>query len=147
MFNGKNVLLVLLGFIFVLVSGCATTARKPSLEAQGLKNQVMVLETRLKEKDQEIYDLKESQGRANEDKESVSKPVVHRKIDLMAYSRPTPKTIQAALKRANFYKGNIDGKIGKNTVEAIKEFQRSNKLHVDGKVGKRTWELLKAYAN
>lgn len=147
MFRGKGVLFLICGFVFVLISGCATTGEKSGLEAQGLKNKVAVLETRLKEKDQEIYDLKEAQNKASEEKEAVVKNASVEKVDLKHKIRSTPKAIQIALKNANFYKGNINGKMGKSTIEAIKEFQKANNLHVDGKVGKKTWELLKAYVN
>jgi murein L,D-transpeptidase YcbB/YkuD len=147
MFKGKGVLLLILGFVFLSISGCATTGRKPSLESQGLKNQITVLETRLKEKDQEIYDLKENLNKSNEEKVAVTKAVSVEKTDLKKKIKLTPKAIQTALKNAGLYKGDIDGKIGKNTEEAIKEFQKANNLHVDGKVGKKTWDLLKAHVN
>ncbi len=147
MFRVKGVIFLICGFVFVLISGCATTGRKPGLEAQGLKNQVAVLETSLKEKDQEIYDLKEALNKASEEKEAAAKSVSVEKTNLQHKISPTPKAIQTALKNANFYKGNIDGKIGKNTEEAIKDFQKANNLYADGKVGKKTWELLKAHVN
>lgn len=52
------------------------------------------------------------------------------------------KQIQIALQKAGFYKGKIDGKIGPQTKEAIKAFQKANGLASDGIVGKRTWEKL-----
>ncbi|MFH1397877.1 MAG: peptidoglycan-binding protein [Candidatus Omnitrophota bacterium] len=147
MLRVKGVMFLICGFILVLISGCATMGRKPGLESQGLKNQIRVLETRLKEKDQEIYDLKEALNKASAEKEVAVKSFSIEKADLKIKIRPTPKAIQTALKNANFYNGNIDGKIGKNTVEAIKNFQKANNLHADGKVGKKTWELLKAHVN
>jgi len=56
-----------------------------------------------------------------------------------------PENIQKALKNAGFYTGEIDGKIGPKTIEAIKEFQEKNNLKVDGKVGPKTWERLREY--
>jgi peptidoglycan hydrolase-like protein with peptidoglycan-binding domain len=41
------------------------------------------------------------------------------------------------------YSGEVDGRIGPKTKEAIKEFQSKNKLAADGKVGPKTWALLK----
>ncbi|MFY9402151.1 MAG: peptidoglycan-binding domain-containing protein, partial [Candidatus Omnitrophota bacterium] len=41
--------------------------------------------------------------------------------------------------------GKIDGRMGKQTREAIRSFQRANNLVVDGKVGKKTWEILRGY--
>lgn len=55
------------------------------------------------------------------------------------------KAIQLALRNANLYTGEIDGKIGPLTKEAIKKFQISKSLKPDGVVGPKTWEELKAY--
>lgn len=55
------------------------------------------------------------------------------------------KEIQTALKAANFYDGNIDGKIGPKTKKAIIEFQRAKGLKPDGKVGPKTWSELEKY--
>ncbi len=55
------------------------------------------------------------------------------------------KAIQLALRNANFYSGELDGKIGPRTKEAVKKFQVSKNLTADGIVGARTWTELKAY--
>jgi len=55
------------------------------------------------------------------------------------------KQIQIALQKANFYKGKIDGKIGPQTKEAIKAFQKAKGLKTDGAVGAQTWTELKKY--
>jgi len=57
----------------------------------------------------------------------------------------TKKDIQLALKNAGFYNGQIDGKIGKKTKKAIREFQKANGLKADGKVGLKTKDLLSRY--
>jgi len=57
----------------------------------------------------------------------------------------THKDIQLALKNAGFYNGHIDGKIGKSTKKAIREFQKANGLKADGVVGKETKEKLAGY--
>lgn len=46
--------------------------------------------------------------------------------------------LQQMLKLAGFDPGEIDGKFGKRTRAAVKEFQKANGLKVDGKVGVRT---------
>lgn len=56
--------------------------------------------------------------------------------------KPTSQQIQQALKNGGFYTGNVDGKIGPMTKEAIEEFQKANNLEADGKVGPKTWALL-----
>lgn len=50
--------------------------------------------------------------------------------------------IQTKLKRWGYYKGNIDGIYGSQTLEAVKYFQRKNGLVVDGIAGKRTLEAM-----
>ena len=55
------------------------------------------------------------------------------------------KQIQIALQKAGFYKGKIDGKIGPQTKEAIKAFQKAKGLKVDGAVGAQTWAELNKY--
>lgn len=50
--------------------------------------------------------------------------------------------IQTKLKRWGYYKGNIDGIYGSQTVEAVKYFQRKNNLAVDGIAGKNTLEAM-----
>jgi hypothetical protein len=59
---------------------------------------------------------------------------------------PVPaRTVQAALKEAGFYRGNIDGKVGPQTVSAITAFQRSQGIKPDGIVGRVTWQHLQAF--
>ncbi|MCM8794528.1 MAG: peptidoglycan-binding protein [Candidatus Omnitrophica bacterium] len=53
--------------------------------------------------------------------------------------------IQTALRRAGYYDGPIDGKVGRKTTKAIKEFQRAHGLKADGKVGPKTWAALSQY--
>lgn len=65
--------------------------------------------------------------------------------EVMGYrlrSKNRTKQIQTALKKAGFYKGDIDGKLGPQTKKAIKAFQKSKGLYPDGVVGVRTWEEL-----
>lgn len=80
----------------------------------------------------------------------VTQPVVSAaKLEVPApeFSKPTDTEVQTALKNANFYAGQIDGKIGPKTKQAIEEFQKANNLKPDGKVGPKTWALLNAHLN
>lgn len=52
------------------------------------------------------------------------------------------KQIQKRLKELGYYKGNIDGIIGPQSLRAIKNFQRDYGLVVDGIVGKNTLKAL-----
>jgi D-alanyl-D-alanine carboxypeptidase (penicillin-binding protein 5/6) len=55
------------------------------------------------------------------------------------------KEIQTALKRAGFYKGVIDGKMGSATRRALCEFQRKKGLKPDGIAGPATLKALAKY--
>ena len=77
---------------------------------------------------------------------------IERKIDVhdevLGYRLKTlnrTKQIQMALKKAGFYKGEIDGKIGHQTRVAIQSFQKAKGLDPDGIVGPKTWEELSKY--
>jgi peptidoglycan hydrolase-like protein with peptidoglycan-binding domain len=60
---------------------------------------------------------------------------------------PNATEIQTALKKAGIFKGEIDGKIGPETKEAIRKFQQANGITPDGVVGSKTWALLSKYIN
>lgn len=53
--------------------------------------------------------------------------------------------IQKALKKAGYYDGKLDGKIGPATRDAIRAFQKDNGLGADGVCGRQTWAKLKVY--
>lgn len=133
-----------MAFCFIVVmaisfSGCATFGKKKDLEIQGLKNQVTGLESQLQNKDQEINTLKEELDRAAQEKNNLSQ----NKGIFEAKSRPNNKQIQLALRNAGYNPGKVDGRIGRQTREAIRAFQRANNITVNGKVDKQTWEVLR----
>jgi peptidoglycan hydrolase-like protein with peptidoglycan-binding domain len=124
--------------IFVL-SGCAMMNKNDALSNQGLRNKVSVLEAQLKEKDDEINSLKDASAKSSEELNlNISKVSG-------AILQAEPKQIQTALKNSGYYQGAVDGKLGKKTRKAVREFQKANNLPVDGRVGKNTWEVLKQY--
>jgi len=61
----------------------------------------------------------------------------------MTSELPDEMSIQKALKNLGLYQGELDGKVGPKTREAVREFQKQNNLVADGKVGSKTWSLLK----
>jgi len=123
----------------LVVSGCAMMNKSDALSNQELRNKVSALETQLKEKEDEINSLKDASLKGSEEVN----------LNVSAASEVSalgnPEQIQTALKNAGYYQGAIDGKLGKKTRRAVREFQKANNLSVDGKVGKKTWEALKAY--
>lgn len=136
----KRLMFFLLLVIFTIpLSGCATTRKQNDLEIQGLRNQISALENQLSAKDEEINNLRQSTI-AKEERTVQTKK---RKVIAEVKSRPKVKQIQIALRNAGYEPGSVDGKMGKQTRDAIKAFQRANNLSVDGKVGKDTWLLLR----
>ena len=125
--------------IFVL-NGCAMMNKNEALSNQGLRNKVLALETQLKEKDDEINSLREASVKSGED--------INASVIKVGEANPQAdiKQIQAALKNAGYYQGTVDGKMGKKTRKAVREFQQANNLSVDGRVGKHTWMVLKEYS-
>lgn len=138
-------------YIFLIflasLTGCATTNKQSELEMQGLRNQISVLETQVEAKDEEISNLRDALTKTTEEKVFLAKETsaVKRKAAGEVKSRPSVKQIQLALESAGYNPGAIDGRMGKQTREAIRSFQRANNLAVDGRVGKQTWNLLKEY--
>ncbi len=70
----------------------------------------------------------------------VARPKEEKKISMKRI-----KEIQRALKNAGYDPGPIDGKMGKLTRGAIKEFQKDNGLPETGEVDEVTWGLLKEW--
>ena len=52
------------------------------------------------------------------------------------------RTIQEKLKRWGYYKGNVDGIYGSQTLAAVKLFQKKNGLTVDGIAGDKTLKAM-----
>lgn len=127
----------------IFLSGCVSVVRKhDDLEVQGLKNQVSALHQQIQYKDDEINSLKNSQNTLSAVDRLNFAGTGEKHVAREVKSRPNAKQIQVCLKNAGYYSGAIDGKIGRQTREAIREFQKANNLKVDGKVGKKTWKLL-----
>ncbi|MFC1645585.1 peptidoglycan-binding protein [Candidatus Omnitrophota bacterium] len=80
-----------------------------------------------------------------EDEEIEELEIMSIEVDTSSSIAPTPKQVQIALKNSGYYKGEIDGKIGPMSKEAIINFQRDNGLSVDGKVGPKTWSKLRKH--
>ncbi len=133
-------------FVFLIsLTGCATSRKQKDLQVQGLKNQISALEAQIQSKDEEISGLRDALIKAREEKTEVTKKTGKKRVIGEVKSRPNVKEIQIALQNAGYNPGSIDGRMGKQTKDAIKAFQKANNLGEDGKVGKKTWDLLKEY--
>lgn len=138
-----KLLTVLLMVLFCY--GCATAGKDQFLQLKQCQARVASLENELREKDGQIEsldeDLREMEMKSYR-KSSGSVSAERRSGEIPTGSATD---VQKALKRAGYYQGSIDGKIGPRTMEAIRKFQRDSALNVDGKVGPKTWSLLKQY--
>ena len=133
------------GVVFImLLTGCVTTQRGQGIQTQELQTRVNYLELELKRKNQEINRLESELEKA----QYVTLNPNDQKIRYKENKRPQEipiKQVQLSLKKAGFYKGDIDGKQGLRTKEAIRAFQKAQGLKVDGVVGKATWQALSRY--
>ena len=129
----KRVMFLVFGFVGILsLSGCATTR---SSSTATLENRVQVLETKVGTLETNLAST--PQGSVSMSETSAGSSVSCEKL--------TNKQIQKALKNAGYYDGNIDGKMGRKTKTAIKEFQKNNGLKADGVAGRNTKEKLLKY--
>ena len=129
------------GLLCLFLAGCATTGRRSDNEA--LRNQVITLEQQLQQKDAEIDSLRKALSRTTEEKFNAMRG----ERSGGSVGVPSVKQIQVALRNAGYDPGPADGRMGKNTRSAIRQFQKDNNLSSDGKVGRRTWSLLEPYLN
>lgn len=121
MLKNKSWLLIPL---FIFTAGCTTSPRKA-------------------ETPQSMSTTYESAS--GSEKQELSTEATAPATENTAPDKPSKKDIQASLKNAGFYSGNIDGKVGPKTKKGIENFQAANNLKVDGKVGPNTWDKLKTY--
>ena len=137
------IMISIMVFAIMAVSGCNTIPKKIRAEVQGLNTRVDTLESRVEgvEGKQAKIDMSAA--------ESARKPEGRLKVapsSRRGTSKASITEIQTALKNANFYYGKIDGVKGKKTKRAIREFQKANGLNPDGVVGAKTWNLLSRYS-
>jgi hypothetical protein len=129
--------MILSVFLVFALAGCTTGSKKQtthSLPVVSEKSQ-KAYQQELYSKDYDGNDMRSSDSYEKQAKKNYSEPA----IEL------NPKQIQRALKKTGFYKGEIDGKIGSKTKEALIKFQKARGLKADGVVGKKTNEELRKY--
>ena len=131
----------------VLTAGCASTkARKAVDSPSDPQAQITQLQGELAAKDQQIQEL---QYQLQSSQTSIQSPsnFSGAKTSTSSYIRVSGvsvEDVQKALMQAGFDPGPVDGRIGKKTKSAIKEFQRRHHLTADGIVGERTWSYLRS---
>ena len=138
---------IVAGILFIiLLRGCVTTQEGQGIQAQELQTRVNYLELELKRKIQEINRLESELEKTQYVTLSSDDQKIEYKESETQQKIPI-KQVQMALKKAGFYKGDIDGKQGPRTKEAIRAFQKARGLKVDGVVGKTTWQALSKYSD
>jgi len=120
---------VALSVLVLLAAGCATGTKKQTIKSQHTYQQ---------ETPALNYDYGKSFS--SELNEQTAK-----KLSVDSGAQLSVKQIQRALKNAGFYQGQIDGKIGSKTKEAVVKFQKAKGLKADGIVGKRTIAEMRKY--
>lgn len=150
---GKATRLTMLAVMIGLIafSGCAS--RKTGKKVDTMQAQVNAMTDELVRLDQSLQDtraalqLQETRGGVSE-----SGSVSSGEGATVGGMYRTPSgfeipsvNIQKALKKAGYYNGAIDGKVGPGTRDAIASFQKDNGLTADGVCGRGTWAKLKSY--
>ena len=127
--------------------GCATP-RSAELSNQELQGRVLHLENLAQQRDQELAQLREDVDAERQARQALEQPAggagaaTHAATDRM-----TLRDVQTALKRAGFDPGPADGKMGKQTRQALRNFQQAQGLAADGRIGPQTMVKLKPYLN
>jgi murein L,D-transpeptidase YcbB/YkuD len=127
------------------LAGCATPGKDTlNIGTQQLEMRIRELEKDARQKDSKMRELESKLESFERGPDSNYGADIYpeKKASL---SQITPRKIQTALKKAGFYREEIDGRIGINTRNAIKDFQKKNSLKADGIVGEKTWILLNKY--
>jgi len=119
----------------LLTAGCATSLASRANETNPVEAKLTSVEGQLGAVSQRLEEL--SQRQAALEAQMSSRTAAYRAQRTQVASL-SPKEIQQALKAGGFYSGSIDGKLGPQTKEALKTFQRSQGLSPDGVAGAQT---------
>lgn len=142
----RIVTLLLLSGLLVVSTGCVSKGRHQR-EVSGLQGQVAQTDAALKAQAEKSQAL-EAELAAIHGRQGGSG--VSGEFQGAVYRTPSgfelpAVDIQKALKSAGYYSGSVDGKIGPDSREALRSFQRDNGLTADGVCGRQTWSKLKTY--
>ncbi len=145
-------MVILLGTL-VLTTGCATK-KLHQKDVANLQSQIGTLQGEIARLDQSVRDSELALRAVREG--GAARPAGTESIFGETTGGPIYRTpsgfelpalaIQQALKKAGYYQGAIDGKIGSATKQALRDFQRDNGLVTDGVCGRQTWARLKSFA-
>jgi peptidoglycan hydrolase-like protein with peptidoglycan-binding domain len=128
---------VFLSLLVFLAAGCATSAKKQTTDTRSAAYEKT---QKTYQSSAPIFDYADEGSQASG---SYGPPAEKTASGLN--TQLSTKQVQRALKNSGFYKGEIDGKIGPKTKEAIIKFQKAHGLNGDGMVGKKTSSELRNY--
>ncbi len=158
---------IIITFLAVgLLSGCSAVTQPTAMNQLQIK--VSQLERKLEDRDEEVAVLKEEVEDLSSQLDStdthsfgsyIEEPVLSRSsVKTTSYNSKKTRSssdivrvnvssqkIQTALKNSGYYKGSVDGKIGRGTKKAILTFQADHGLTTDGIIGKKSWTELEKY--
>ena len=142
----RKVTLLILSGLLVVSTGCVSNSRHQR-EVGALQTQVSQMDTALKTQQEQSQKLQAQLESARAHKlggggGSSFAGALYRTPS--GFELPAVD-IQKALKGAGQYSGGIDGKIGPDSREAIRNFQKDNGLTADGVCGRQTWAKLKTH--
>ena len=143
-----TMLVLMVGLI--ALSGCAS--RSTGKKVDTLQAQVNAMTDELVRLDQSLQDTRAAVQAEGKGGVSESGAVSSGEGAVSGGKYRTPSgfeipsaNIQKALKKAGYYNGAVDGKVGPGTRDAIAAFQKDNGLKADGVCGRGTWAKLKSY--
>ena len=153
---GKATRFAMLGVMIGLIalSGCAS--KKTEKKVDTLQSQMGAMTDELVRLDQSLQDTRaalQTEGKGGAGVSESAGAVASSGQGAVSggmYRTPSgfeipSVNIQKALKKAGYYNGAIDGKVGPGTRDAIAAFQKDNGLKADGVCGRGTWAKLKSY--
>ena len=128
-------IILLITILSFCMTGCSTFAAK---DIKNLKSRVSALE--------EKQDAMQTSAKPSTTNVTYVSEVDVEEISFTGDAESmTKKDVQAALKKAGYYDGPVDGKLGTKSRKAIRDFQSDNGLKVDGIVGPQTKKALLRY--
>ena len=134
---------------FVVFGGCVTTSQTSDNDA--LKMRIMTAEKHIKVLRQQQDKMRKAFLNQAQQQQNMNKRLSEYKTQrivvpkIARFTDPSNEDVQTALKKAGYYTGAIDGKVGPMTRDALMKFQEENDVKVDGVVGRGTWQLLREY--
>lgn len=135
----------------IALSGCAS--RKTGKKVDTMQAQMNAMTDELVRLDQSLQDTRAA-IQSQEGKAGMFEPASASSNEgaMVGGMYRTPSgfevpsvNIQKALKKAGYYDGPLDGKVGPGTRDSIRAFQKDNGLTADGVCGRGTWAKLKSY--